>query len=401
MTGNASILLLSSGATPGIKDWRVMDLEFDGMSRAGAGGIGGSGGIDQLTLLRLSLHDMQGAIGIQNGTLNFHNANGNPGHTMFDQMTIADSAILRMIGGPGGGGTGAFLSAKRLAVMGNVIDVANVAGGGPEHALRITHIDKGVIGNNTLARAGSTKHALKLHNQGYTDATSMTFGLFTQFVQISDNKFVGGEVGSPWTAEIAPQNSSFDERIRDIVLERNWFVAGSGTGVGMVIAAAEISYRNNICDMTGTDPASFTSCVLILDEGTSVASVPQHPIPTAIRIQNNTVFRGDIGRVRAVSLQVGSNITIQNNLVSGPNAGGNATLLLNPGGVAAPIVEDHNVIDNLTNLFTNPAPTTPAHFSLNPGNVTARNQGTVVPIHSDFFMAGRPSGAYDIGATEQ
>ena len=109
-TANTTILRLSGATTPTISDWRVKDLELDGLSGASSVGVGAEGGINQVTLLRLNIHDIHVGIIFSSSTLDFWNSDGNLGHSghkMWDQLTVFDSTISRAIGG--GAGYGTFL----------------------------------------------------------------------------------------------------------------------------------------------------------------------------------------------------------------------------------------------------------------------------------------------------
>jgi len=82
-----------------------MDLELDGLSGASSVGVGAEGGINQVTLLRLNIHDIHVGIIFSSSTLDFWNSDGNLGHSghkMWDQLTVFDSTISRAIGGIGG-----------------------------------------------------------------------------------------------------------------------------------------------------------------------------------------------------------------------------------------------------------------------------------------------------------
>lgn len=74
--------------------------------------------------------------------------------------------------------------------------------------------------------------AIKLHAGPWATAGVANpggVGTFTERVVIADNKIIGGI--NPWTISLGPQAEAQDERVRDIIVERNWFTAGSATVV--------------------------------------------------------------------------------------------------------------------------------------------------------------------------
>src|SRR5688572_27157664 len=115
-TGNFRIFQLSSGSTPTIKDWRIMDLEINGNSGAETNGFHGEGGIDQVTLLRLNIHHVHVGVRMSPFYLDFHGAQ----HHLWDQFAVVDSTIQNLIGGSGGNGL--YMAAQRFALMGNVFN---------------------------------------------------------------------------------------------------------------------------------------------------------------------------------------------------------------------------------------------------------------------------------------
>jgi hypothetical protein len=110
---------------------------------------------------------------------------------------------------------------------------------------------------------------------------------YTEQVVVSDNKLLGA--GSPYLVVTGPQNANRDERVRDVIFERNWFKAGNNaTRVALVIHSYETTVRNNICDMTGGD--SGVTCFNPTLYGDSPARAPHD-----IRIYNNTGYKSGAG----------------------------------------------------------------------------------------------------------
>jgi hypothetical protein len=243
-----------------------------------------------------------------------------------------------------------------------------------------------VISNNTLSTPATAKHVIKMHAPGAAS------GLFTEQGVISDNKLIGAN--NSWTVSLEPESASYDQRLRNLIVERNWFTAGVGTQVALILSGAEFTIRNNIMDMSGG--AAFT-CNTVTQRGIE-------PVPTDVRYYNNTCYNSAAaGTVTAISLGATvTNITAQNNLASVP--GGTGTMVSGIG--ASGLTAANNLFNNVpATLFANATPTTPAHFALTGGS-PAIGFGTTVPVQTDFFYNGaapiaRPQGGtFDAGASE-
>jgi hypothetical protein len=396
-TGGGDVLLISSATTPGISDWRVMDLTFSG---GGANLVRAYGGFNQFLALRLNSIDMQ--VGVEAGEfyLDWWNTNGNPGHTVLKEWAVVDSSFNATAANTFNSAWRVYLIGEKNAIMGNFMD--NVGTG--QHVVRSSYLNKGVINNNTLARPGSTQHALKLHGPTWCDTTVSTCnyltdplptsvtgsnGGYTDMVVISDNKFIGA--ANAWTTALGPQNAQSDERVRGLIVERNWFVAGSGTNVAIISNAADSTFRNNICDMTG---AAYHNCISVERRGVE-------PPPVAVRIYNNTFYSNSSGDFIGVNItSAASNVSVINNLGSAPSANNGPVMISGTG--ASGLVDLNNILNNSpAALFVTTSPVNPVDFSLKALPNPARDTGSTIPVLSDFFRTARPqNGVIDIGAVE-
>ena len=400
MTGDASILILSSRVTPGMSDWRVMDMALDGMSKPASKGIESAGGINQITLLRLQIYDTHTGISLDDSILDYLNSHGYPGHATYDQVAIVDTSVLRTMGGRGGNGI--QLAVSRLSMLGSVVDDTTLT----EHGVRIFNLNKGVLSNNMLSRQSPTKHVLKLHSKSWCDVGSPAgtcvktasnyrtntppigvAGSYSEHIVISDNALVSGN-GTDWTVNVGPQNAQSDERLRDIIVERNWFEGGNTTQVGLVMNGSDFTVRNNICLNSG-------KCVQVSARDTNSVEPP----PKNGRVYNNTIYSNSTrsGDVIGVSIcPQSSNITVQNNLGTSPFA-------ISPrmvGDEGSGNIQGNNLLNNTpTVLFVNGSPSAPADFNLLPAPSPAQNAGLLtVPVFSDFFGASRLQSGMDVGA---
>jgi hypothetical protein len=109
--------------------------------------------------------------------------------------------------------------------------------------LRISACRMCVISNNTLQNANFAGATLKLHNGNPSSGPTFS-GVFTEFIEISDNQFSG--LSGAQLVENAPQNGNVDERLRNIVFERNLLVPNSGTGESLMVSAQFETVRDNV-----------------------------------------------------------------------------------------------------------------------------------------------------------
>jgi len=441
MTGRNGILSLSSRDTPNIRDWRIMDLEFDGLNKTSGIGISSGGGINQVLLLNMHMHDIYLGASFNYALLDSHNNKNHPGHTIYDQIAIVDSTITPNTGDGTTGSTGwrIYAAAQHLAILGNTLgNVASTTAMG-SHTIRTPYIGKGVISNNTIARPGALNSGtitIKMHAPPWCDATSPAgqcltldntpslpsysylttthpIGVFaattgyTEQVVVSDNHIIGGS--GPYLVVLGPQHTLHDERVRDVIVERNWFKAGnSATQAALVIHSSEITARNNICDMTGGHNGGI--CFQVSLEG--VSRLSPEPPPDNIRIYNNTAFKSDM-RGKSPEFNVvkidnyAMNVTVQNNLGYAVASTLSWTPLMISGTGASGLIQSNNStssqIKNIFPKWVNATPTIPADFSLT-ANSYAREAGITTPVWSDFFLNSRPqssvSGVIDMGAIE-
>jgi hypothetical protein len=398
------ILNVSSATTPAISDWRVMDLKFDGSlspsPRIVAVQLGG--GISRLTLLRLTTNEMRVGIGAGSGLLDAFNGSVNPanhGHAIWDQLSVVDTRFENvhygLVGDTSTWGYGSFISAERLFYAGNYIDSAGTATAGVSHNARFPYLGKAVITNNTLMRPGPTEHIIKLHAPLWGSTTVETAGIgsgYTRWVVISDNKFVGGN--NAWSVGMGPQDGSRDERQRDLLVERNWFVAGPGTQYALKVWATEVTVRNNLFDTSG---GSGHGAIAVETRGAGQEA------PSQVRLFNNSIYSGDVANnFAAITLDATvSAVAISNNLAYAPSDTQRRML----SGAGAGFTASGNSCDtmnctgrvNTDPNFTLPLSSTGAWKPNAASYASGGGTNVGVPVWSDFFLVASPP-ARNIGA---
>jgi len=372
VTGNNSAIQLSTSSTPTIKDWRVMDLEINGNSGSATNGIYAEGGIDQVTLLRLNIHHVHVGVRLSPFVLDAFGGQ----HRLWDQFAMVDSTIQTLIGGSGGNGM--YIGAQRLMLMGNVLADST----GAEHILRTPNVYKGVISHNDMRTPASAKHTVKL--QAAVFGVSPT--TFTEQIVMSDNKFTAGS-GAAWTVTLGPQDAVENEKVRNVIVERNWFAPHASQQVALMVWAQDVTVRNNVFNLTGT---SDRRAIMVDRRGVE-------PAPANVHAYNNTFYSGSSGSFSPIAFATGAGMIAKNNLGYAPAStsrdmiSGSATMSNNS--------SDTDVL--LTPGFVTGAPVAPADFRLGAASYAA-NAGTAVPVFSDLLRLDRPQdGAMDLGAVER
>lgn len=372
VTGNNRAFELSSGSTPGIKDWRIMDLEINGNSGAATNGVYAEGGIDQVTLLRLNIHHVHFGVQLSPFVLDYYGGQ----HRLWDQVAVVDSSIQTIVGG--GGGYGLYVGAQRFALMGNVLKDSTQA----EHILRTPNIVKAVISHNDMANSAPTKHVVKLQAAVFNVSPTG----FSEQIVMSDNKFTGG-AGVDWTVAIGPENAQSDEKVKHVIVERNWFAPHSAQDQALTVWAQDVTVRNNLFNLTGT-----AGRVGIVVERRGV-----EPPPASVHAYNNTFYSNSAGGFFPIRFATGAGMIAKNNL-------GYAPLSTSRDMISGSAIIENNTTNAgilVSPGFLSPTPAVPADFLLGVASSDI-DAGAAVPVFSDLLRRKRPmSRAVDRGAHER
>lgn len=394
-SGSGTAIQLSSGTTPTIRDWRVMDLNLVGSNGTQSFGVSMGGGMGQVTLLRLATQQQRIGVVADYGVTDYYNRSGSTaGHKIWDQLALVDSTVSGVTHSTvvANKGYGTYMAADRLFYAGNYIDNGGTAANDVTHVARFPYLAKSVISNNTLMRPGPGGHVVKLHAPIWGGTSSASRGLgggYSRWIILSDNKFVGAS--NPWLVAIGPQNAQNNERVRDVISERNWIVAGPGLQVAEIYFASDVTARNNIVD---------SSAGSSWQTGISVARRGVEPAPANIRIYNNAYYTASAltsGRFTPIDLGAGvSNVGAWNNVAYAPNST-NPVMVRNGCGGCLTQSNNSTSAQIKSNLpFAVSRPGSPAQFKASGYSV---NSGRAVPIWSDFFLASRGTGTQrDLGA---
>ena len=367
-------------------DWRIQDLHISGESTRW-GAVGGDTDLQSVLLLRLKVDGFNVPLGASHWDTDGHD------QYMIVNCDVSESATNEV-----------YIGSERLVLMGN-----NFRNPSQSHVLRVWQAYLGVIGHNTLSGSSQDsdlgRHALKFPGPSQEVLSNVGDGRGglvnpTRFVVVTDNIFGGS---GPWPVAIGPQDNNHDERLRDIIVEKNRFFPGYGdqsccssaVQVALSLWAAEITVRNNIFD--GTDSSAYYTAIQIDHRGLELA-------PSGNRIYNNTIYKADLltgyTSCRGISIDAAAIETVvRNNLVHLPSDASVVEMIRNE---SADLVNDHNLMTDSPGL-TDPdnSDFLQKDFSLSAGS-PAENQGTDVPVWDDFAGTQRPQGGfYDIGAFER
>jgi len=383
-----------------VNNTRIMDLHFVDQNKRDSA-ISGGYEMKQLLMLRLKTKSFGAPLG------NGHwETEGHDGVMMVDNDASQGRDYI------------AYVGSKRLVLMGNRFDDASVS-----HVVRVWHAHKGYIAHNEISGASTTstrgRHALKLHSpyeQELVGASSnlnpwtgteipaaALLGTRTRYVVISDNIF--GAAG-PAPVSIGPQDDSHDERLMDIVVEKNRFFPAYGTisccstavASGISVSSRYVTVRNNI--FNGDGSGKYYTAIDIHKRGIE-------PAPLGVRVFNNTIYKKVVNSNDGYRQHIGiaiDNYTqetlIQNNLVQLTDEGhGQRAFILSTN---ENILQDHNLFTLNAGLIN---PDTSNHLQKNFAlsfDSAGIDQGIDVPVFEDFNGNTRPllDGTYDLGAFE-
>jgi hypothetical protein len=277
--------------------------------------------------------------------------------------------------------------------MGNNFDNAN----GGEHVLRTPYVGNGVISHNYLARPDRVKHCLKLHAPSF-GAAGTVGGRYSEKIVVADNTFDGNT--SEQNVKLAPQNTNSDERIRDVIIERNYFLMGVSSSYALVVQGpvSVVSVRNNIVNASNS-ASQYPALLEVIGDGMGVSS--------SIDFYNNTLYTAAnklTGVVLAGNGALISGISVKNNLAYAPAApSASFGSITNGSNLVSANNSTDNQIRSVSPLFaTVPAASAKSliasDFKPAAGSY-AVGAGAVLPVLTDFYAAQRAVGvATDIGA---
>ena len=363
------------------QNWRLSDISFTSSSEQ-AGVLGGAINIRRFLGLRLKSEGFR----VPLGWSHWRSSDSDMGQENGLVSCRVNNAYMN----------GMYVGAERLVLLGNVI-----ANASQSHACRVWQAYLAVISHNQFSGASldnsAGRHALKLHGPAedlignYSQSGHGGLRFRSRFALVANNVF--GSSG-PWPVALAPQDSLHDERLSDIIFEKNRLIAQYG---GQSVTAVQVSalfsghyltVRNNITD--GSAAANGYTGLYVWHRGIE-------PAPHAIHLYHNTIYRNDASSNGNTGIRVVADATatvVQNNLVAFSADSSRETLLQDDSGQAQ---ASHNLLSNSPALM-DADNSSPLSRDYSPTSASpALAQGTSVPVFDDFF--GNSRGAtIDLGA---
>lgn len=363
------------------RDWRFMDLDVNRGSYVDQNAFeydGRYGENRNLLFLRIDVTEFYRAMEISHHGLDWYNQPNN-----HNGMFFVDGNFNRITGGHG-----VYLAGERMALMG--LRITEKSG---SHNVRLPYATRSVLQHCYLQGSGSAQHVVKIH-AGEWGKTGVTDAKYGERIVVSDN-VIDGRNSGPWMMAIGPQSGRYDERVRDVIVERNLYRSTSQYGTNLHVWASRVTVRNNIFDLTGSS-----------GEGTGVVTTHRglEPTPVGNRFLNNTCYKGD-GGSDAVCVSIGSAASsseVRNNLLFAPGTT-RRTVVSNSG---SGTVSSDNA-DVASNPFVAASPASAADFRLASGSAPIDGGANTGSNLLDFAQNRRPhdgngdgTARIDLGAFE-
>jgi len=353
-------------------DWRISDLSLlnTGTPSGGTAGVAYSGTRTKMTILRVASNGFNYGFSITG-----------------DETAIVESTVTSA---QSGSAYGIFsnVATQYGAYMGNYVN----AGVSPlVHAFRTQGQVKSVISNNTLHAGNFT--ALAFHSFDFTIGS-----VYSEKVVVSDNKFVGAATGlASSAASINPQNTASDERIRDVIFERNWCVAGAVQHQCLSVEAVDVTVRNNLFVITGGTAKRGISV-----SGGNISA--GFPMSTRVNAYNNTGYDADGSTDFVViryftSLSAACSSTAQNNLGYAPGSSNGVTVQNGGSCVVTSTTNSDNTQTRSTSPSFDNTADAPKGFRISTASYAATGGTAVFPAsNDDFFNCDDVTANVHIGA---
>lgn len=389
--------------SPTSSDVAVSDIDFQGNNTAhGAVSLNGgptAGNPSQITLLNLNSNGNAQSVfwsqGTQMGAVQITQQNStNSGISLYLNSNQNNCANGNTTFQCGQGGSAVYNNVTYQALMGSFINGPNTGASGSE-VVRMGAGIKWVIENNTAENATTGTSLFKIHDGNSSGTLNPWLGQPNEYGELSDN------LGTGQTAscfEVAPQNGIVDERLFNIITERNLcamtLTTAGGGSIGGYQSGQNLTYRDNVfwfATGAGTSYAQFATFA-ITRGGTTYPAWQS----TANEFYNNTCYNPNPHSGQSCISNSGTgaatNSFFQNNMLYTVGASGFSTIVT--GGTG------NTVTPNTTTSSNNPGFTngSTTFLLLSDYKPTANfTGGTSVPNFYDALgIAWSPT--WDLGA---
>jgi hypothetical protein len=296
--GTTLTLMGSNSALTTPADLRVADIDFeDGTSSATGLGNYGGGQVTQLTLYNLNCTGLSQCWLVSSATQSGliastevgmkqtqgvywnYAANQCAGNNSLDELYCGNAAYSPSY----------YYPIVYNAIIGNSIDgsgAARSSGVGYE-AFRVSACRMCVLSNNTFENSNNVGAVFMFNSANTYNSSKVWIGQYAEYNEITDNLFTGSS-GSV-IAGYAPENKSYDERLRYAVIERNYIKGAVCPGCGatkFLIGAVNTTVRNNVSFV----PLGDAGLRLPSDYDWQVSQIGVEPVASAVELYNNTCY---------------------------------------------------------------------------------------------------------------
>lgn len=267
----------------GDNDGRIADLDFQG------GGVTNSSGTVTTPYAGYAVQQLGSGADATAITLSNLNSSGNGqsylwsagAHWAIVNSTMSEMQAIGVFANYAGDNPPGDVSGT--ALIGNSfngLNAPNTSGVGNE-VLRLSACNICVISSNTISNANNVGALTKIHNKNTFGGNTTWVGGYAQNIEISDNLF-SGKSGTQ-SVELSPQNASDDERLRNIIFERNLIEPSSaGLGGKVLVSAVNVTLRLNAVYVAPGLTAPYY--------GIQVAKRGIEPTPSGVEVYSNTFY---------------------------------------------------------------------------------------------------------------
>lgn len=373
------------------EDFAIWDVEIDGQSNIVANGIDSTGLVDDVTILRVDIHDLRMAIA-------FDPINYDAGAVRQRiNISMADCIIEDLSDGPtDAGGCGWFGGGTKISATGNIF--RNCPSN--EHLWRSMYFDGLALLDNSFQAAGlSGKHCVALRappfdvGQGWFAA-----GAVSQYANVNGNLFIPEGSGSGYAIEIA--NQTQNQHVENVLIDRCKFKPGIGAAVVSVGINSDTStIQNCIFDYSDHDTTLNKASINIISgfgwqqDDVHVYNVTMYSSAAddgqfhAVRVSSESV---DAVIKNTIAYQADDTNTTSAEIVSDSGTGTT--------GATGTQGNSTDVEITNTNPFSVGSPVNDADFALSSGSYA--RTGVAAPVFYDYFGESRINVTPDSGAVQ-
>jgi hypothetical protein len=311
--GNIITLGTTNVSTVGPTDGRISNIDFEGTSGGVAVSTGPIFRVQQLLIYNSYANG--GTMGrawycsgcTQSGVV-ASITNGGSGNIETNYWNYGNNTCLGNFGETGylcGASTPSltlYSNTDYNAFIGDLLDNTGVGTSNTWENLRVSSCRLCIFSNTQFSRTSPNNGGanFKLHSGNSGDSSPEWLGKFTELIEIDDNLFTGNTNGQ--LIEIAPQNGQYDERLQNIVFERN-ILAPTGSETPLATSGINFTIRDNAfygglsgeglwlgAERRGTE---WSSCTAASCSGGTVSAAPTNPNePELYEVYNNTCNLG-------------------------------------------------------------------------------------------------------------